>query len=1765
MFSKNRLVNFFLVLMLIALVVVPVFAVVSQAAKRQNRTPDEPAVPPTATQPAAPGDELPDLRPTEDQVPNPPLPPEFDSFGASAALHNQTGQLRLLSFAEGYVPPGGLGAHALKTPEEVARDFLKDYGHLFGVSDATAGLNLRAQLADEAQRSIIRFQQLYEGLPVFGGELLVRLDRRNQLLSVVGETLPEPPAQLTPAISAQAAASIARQIVSKLYTLDEQSLVPDEPALWIYNALLLGLEDPHTYLVYRLEVSSNNDLPIRELVLIDALTGGLVLNFNQVDGAMRIKTYSSNNTSSLPGSFICDQTDPVCAAGDAHARAAHIYAIDAYNYFLNNHGRDSIDGAGMAVISSVHYKTNLDNAYWTGSQIKYGDARDWPLADDIVGHEFVHGITQYTSGLFYYYQSGAINESLSDMWGEFIDQTNGKGTDSSGYRWYIGEDIQLGRSLRVMKDPPRGRDPDKMTSPYYYLGSEDNGGVHINSGINNKAAYLMVDGGSFNGYTITGMGIPKVSKIYYEVQTNWLTSGSDYADLHDALYLACQTLIGSSGITAGNCEQVRLATLAVEMNLPPTESVSPEAAVCAPGEKTNALFFDDFEAGTGNWSFGTLQGTSRWGLNSSVYGRFAHSGSNSLYGADYPAELSNSFATLNLSFSLPPKTLLHFSHAHDLESGYDGGVLEYSIDGGSTWLDAGGLIESNGYNGVLWAQNPLGMVPAFTDSSRGYISTRANLSTLAGKNVQLRWRLGTDPTVRRRGWWLDDVLLYTCEPDNTIGEIGQIVEALTQTPRTITLSRHYLQPVVLLGPLSFAGSEAASVRITDIKPNSFTIQIQEAPGEDGLHAAESLSYMVIEAGMWQLSNGRRIAVGTLETSATVGAQFDNLWESASYGDYLPVTPVLFTTVQTNHDPTWVKTRVRNLKTTGFDVALEQAENAHSPHGTETIGWMAIERSSGTWSDRPYQALRLANQISGDWSTLAFSQSFSTPPRLIAGISTYRDPDPAVLRFRDLTAGGAQFLVQEDTTADGETAHGSEDLTYLAIEGSGMLSGTPVEVPCFPLLLQHSGPGSAPSAAPSRWTHCPAGSYTAGEVIQLASHAAEGAYLGAWIGTDNPSSSQLRMPRKTHTVVASYLANASLPFGEVGFVDDALMHRPFTINLQRSYIDPVIIAQPISYDGQDNAAVRILQVNPDSFTIYLSEPSNLNGSHTTESVSYMVVEAGVWQLADGKLVEARNSGVIGAVGRLFNGAWQDVAYQASFPTTPALLTQVRSHLHDPWVGTRQSNLSPSGFRVALEDEEIALNPHPPEVVGWVAIEPGASFLGALRFEGLLTGTSYTDQWRNLNFLQVYKKPPRFLGAISSYVNADSVILRYRALAAASVSLRVQEDQTADSETQHPAEAISYFAIQESGDLMGVALPIDGECHLLTLSHNGDGADPIASPTRSTGCPAGSYRSGEMILLSASPAEDYKLDTWVGTAGERQAHFLMPGSPWEVQAVYVPDLAPKIGEVGMLNSLTHRPMTVILQNTYSNPVIFAMPLSFNGADEAVVRISDVQADRFTLQIAEPSNLNNSHAAETVSYLVIEAGSWIMDDGAVLEAGTIYTNATVGMLVNNRWAGISFGSPFASAPVLLSQVQSSNQAGYLKTRHDAASTSGFRLALEGEEKSSAVHGPESVGWLALSPGSGQWDGLHYQASANGLIYGGWKRISFSQQFSNPPLLLAGLNSYQGANNASLRFRSLESGEVELRVEEDRTYDKETAHAFEKLALLAFSGSGVLTGNAR
>jgi len=246
--------------------------------------------------------------------------------------------------------------------------------------------------------------------------------------------------------------------------------------------------------------------------------------------------YTAGNRSSLPGDPVRSAGEP--ASGDLAVDEAYAGVEASLSLFREAYGRDSYDGRGAPVIATVHYERNYDNAFWDGRQLVFGDG-DGRVFDrftkpvDVLAHEFTHAVTQYTAGLVYQGQSGALNESVSDVFASCVKQQL-LGQSAAEGDWLIGEGIFLpsvhGRALRSMAepgtaydDPVLGRDPQVGHLDDYVDTVEDNGGVHLNSGIPNRAFYLAAT--RLGGTSWDGAG-----RIWYAALTGGQVEGSaDFA------------------------------------------------------------------------------------------------------------------------------------------------------------------------------------------------------------------------------------------------------------------------------------------------------------------------------------------------------------------------------------------------------------------------------------------------------------------------------------------------------------------------------------------------------------------------------------------------------------------------------------------------------------------------------------------------------------------------------------------------------------------------------------------------------------------------------------------------------------------------------------------------------------------------------------------------------------------------------------------------------------------------------------------------------------------------------------------------------------------------------------------------------------------------------------------------------------------------------------------------------------------------------------
>lgn len=469
-----------------------------------------------------------------------------------------------------------------------------DYLRSHGLHALPAEVSLWHHEVDDLGFSHFRLQQLAQGIPVYGADLWIHLSPDNKLV-INGRYQPQPdPALLLPTLTADEAVTAAKHHLSRHMSL--QTLPADLRKRFGYETVPVELVVYQRrgyirsqHLAYHVTLRPN--IVHRHELFIDAQTGELLHDFDHtcsiqatgtaqdlngvsrtlqlwneggtyyaIDASRPMYTGSNsnfpqpgqgaiytmdvqNNNHQSTDAFYVTATNP--NNWSPTAVSSHFNAGESYAYFLNKFGRNAIDGNGGDIISYINVVDEqgqgLDNAYWNGAAMFYGNgnAGFFPLAAslDVGGHEMSHGVIQETANLVYQDQPGALNESFADIFGVMIDRDD----------WFLGEGvtrtsyIPTGR-LRDMSDPHNGGSSlnDPGWQPKHmdeiYLGTQNNGGVHINSGIANYAFYLYA----------TAVGKDDAEQVYFRALANYLNRSSEFIDCRLAVVQAATDLFGAN-------------------------------------------------------------------------------------------------------------------------------------------------------------------------------------------------------------------------------------------------------------------------------------------------------------------------------------------------------------------------------------------------------------------------------------------------------------------------------------------------------------------------------------------------------------------------------------------------------------------------------------------------------------------------------------------------------------------------------------------------------------------------------------------------------------------------------------------------------------------------------------------------------------------------------------------------------------------------------------------------------------------------------------------------------------------------------------------------------------------------------------------------------------------------------------------------------------------------------------------------------------------
>jgi Zn-dependent metalloprotease/subtilisin-like proprotein convertase family protein len=576
--------------------------------------------------------------------------------------------------------------------------FLAEHGNAFGIENAARQLKLVDSRTDQYGHTRVSFQQMHQGVPVFAAVLRGHVSDDGRLTAINGKFVPQLEVATRASIQRADAIHTAVSSVGQQQPAARKSvaLTVKSSALMVYRTHLTRGMPGENHLVYEVQVGDGRS--IREFVYIDAHNGKIVDQITGVHGVKNRRVYEATFDPDSP-----ELPPPLWREGDRRPALdpAHEDEVTAggqsYNLFFNLSGgtHRSWNGSDAQMVTVNNDPTILcPNANWNGTSTNYCSGTS---ADDVVAHEWSHAYTQETSGLIYQWQSGALNESYSDVFGETLDQINNRegveGTAATGedgprsqndavcstftselptadnsIRWLMGEDAFAFSPLppigdAAIRDMWRPRcaggnlflgDPGHVNSARYSCSADDAGGVHTNSGVNNRAYALIVDGDTVelkddgtpfaSPVTVRGIGLTKAAHIFWRANSVYNGPASNFADNADSLVMACQDLVGRnlnklvtslengtgllgsnedtidpqpelSGevITVADCAEVEKAIAAVEMRFDVAEKcnfgplLDPSPAPMCGTAPANRYFAENFENGVpAGWGVGQM-------------------------------------------------------------------------------------------------------------------------------------------------------------------------------------------------------------------------------------------------------------------------------------------------------------------------------------------------------------------------------------------------------------------------------------------------------------------------------------------------------------------------------------------------------------------------------------------------------------------------------------------------------------------------------------------------------------------------------------------------------------------------------------------------------------------------------------------------------------------------------------------------------------------------------------------------------------------------------------------------------------------------------------------------------------------------------------------------------------------------------------------------------------------------------------------------------
>ncbi|HEB69945.1 MAG TPA: tandem-95 repeat protein, partial [Desulfobulbus sp.] len=617
--------------------------------------------------------------------------------------------------------------------------------------------------------------------------------------------------------------------------------------------------------------------------------------------------------------------------------------------------------------------------------------------------------------------------------------------------------------------------------------------------------------------------------------------------------------------------------------------------------------------------------------------------------------------------------------------------------------------------------------------------------------------------------------------ENTIGFQFELHELQVDSSwQSLSYDSPFTNPVVIARASSFTDSETGVVRVKNITGAGMELRFQEWDSLDDQHPPETITVMVVEAGSFTLDDGTMIEAGCFSASGASG------FSAHSFQLSMSTPPVVMTAVDTMNETDAVTTRIRNITTDGFEFMMREQEINAAAHAEETACYLAWEPSTGSLGNMQYEVAVTGDTITDNAYPISYGSRFIELPIILAAMQTTDGGDTAVLRINTGTIEGMNVRVSEEQSRDSETAHTTERGGYIAIANfnpAGDPDGDAL-VTADEENIYNTHPGVADTDHD--------GIDDGAEIAYWQDHG------DSWDNDiDNDGLINILDPDADNDgmVDGSEIAAgfdpadpASVPTfpimegGEVD-VDSSWLH----VDFSGTFTKPVIIARLAGKNNSEPCVVRIDNVRSTGFDLRLQEYGYLDGIHSIEQVSYLVMEAGHYTMADGTQIEA------GTFSTNATSSYDGRVFSRTFSQTPVVITSVSSTNEADTVTARIRKIDGNGFECRLQEQESNTRSHLTESLAYIAWEPSNGSENGLRYEVGRSADTVTHTPTTLNYTTGFSGKPLLYTDMQTTDGGDTSSLRTLSNEAATLQVQVEEEQSRDTEIAHTTEVAGFIAI------------------------------------------------------------------------------------------------------------------------------------------------------------------------------------------------------------------------------------------------------------------------------------------------------------------------------------------------------------------------------------